>query len=398
MSTATRRRAAAPAPVARLGDGLTGRMLLASGLLTLVLGATFAVLLLAVDDLREAARATHASEEVLATANEMERLVIDLETGVRGFVLTREERFLEPWDNARRDLPARARALERQSAADPEQERTARQLALAASAYVEQYAVPLMESARRGDPAARSVATALDGKRRVDAIRAQFDAFIASERGLAQAQEDRSDQAARRAAAAAIGGLLVAVLLVLAFTGYLTRAIVRPVVQAAQMAVQLAGGNLRTRMPTTGVAEIGQLEGAFNDMAGSLERHRDDLAELAAEQAALRRVATLVARGVSPDDLFTRVAEEVGTLLGADLTTMVRFGTDRAELVAAAGDTTGLVPVGTTWDHTGPSMVTRPGSTATGTPTIPPGGAGGGPASAPRSAVRSWSRDAAGAR
>ena len=69
MSTATRRRAAAPAPVARLGDGLTGRMLLASGLLTLVLGATFAVLLLAVDDLREAARATHASEEVLATAH-----------------------------------------------------------------------------------------------------------------------------------------------------------------------------------------------------------------------------------------------------------------------------------------------------------------------------------------
>jgi HAMP domain-containing protein len=190
-------------------------------------------------------------------------------------------------------------------------------------------------------------------------MRAQFDAFIATEHGLAQAQEDRSDQAARRAVAAAVGGLLISVLLALAFAGYLTRAIVRPVVQAAQMAVQLAGGNLGTRMPTTGMAEIGQLERAFNDMAGSLERHRDDLAELAAEQAALRRVATLVARGVSPDDLFTRVAEEVGTLLGADLTTMVRFGTDRAELVAEAGDTIGLVPVGTTWDRTGPWTVTQ---------------------------------------
>jgi CHASE3 domain sensor protein/GAF domain-containing protein len=345
--------------VARLGGGLTGWMLLASGLLTLVLGATFAILLLAVDDLRGAARAARASEEVLATANEMERLVIDLETSVRGFVLTREERFLEPWDNARRSLPARAAALERQSAANAEQERTARQLALAASAYVERYAIPLMGSARRGDPAARNVATTLDGKRRVDAMRARFDAFIATEHGLAQAQEDRSDQAARRAVAAAVGGLLISVLLALAFTGYLTRAIVRPVVQAAQMAVQLAGGNLSTRMPTTGVAEIGQLERAFNDMAGSLERHRDDLAELAAEQAALRRVATLVARGVSPDDLFTRVAEEVGTLLGADLTTMVRFGSDRAELVAEAGDTTGLVPVGTSWDRTGPWTVTQ---------------------------------------
>jgi signal transduction histidine kinase len=335
-------------------------MLLASGLLMLILAATSTVLLIAVDDLRAAARAAQGSEEVLVTANELERLVIDLETGVRGFVLTGEDQFLEPWDRARRTLPARAAALERQSATDPEQERLARRLTLAASAYVEQYADPLVAAVRRGDPTARSDATTLDGKRRVDAMRADFDAFIATERRLAQAQQGRSDEAARRAVAAAVGGLAVSLLLVLLFTGYLTRAIVGPVRRAAQMAVQLAGGNLSTRMPATGVAEIGQLEWAFNDMAGSLERNRDDLAALATEQAALRRVATLVARGVSPDALLARVAEEVGSLLGADMTTMVRFGPGaRAELVAAAGETTDLLPVGTTWDLTGPWVVTQ---------------------------------------
>jgi signal transduction histidine kinase len=335
-------------------------MLLASGLLMLILAATSTVLLIAVDDLRAAARAAQGSEEVLASANELERLVIDLETGVRGFVLTGEDQFLEPWDRARRDLPARAAALERQSAADPEQERLARQLTQAATAYVEQYADPLVAAVRRGDPTARSVATTLDGKRRVDAMRADFDAFIATERRLAQAQQGRSDEAARRAVAAAVGGLAVSLLLVLLFTGYLTRAIVVPVRRAAQMAVQLAGGDLSTRMPATGVAEIGQLEWAFNDMAGSLERNRDDLAALATEQAALRRVATLVARGVSPDALLARVAEEVGTLLGADMTTMVRFGPGaRAELVAAAGEATDLLPVGTTWELTGPWAVTQ---------------------------------------
>jgi len=335
-------------------------MLLASGLLMVILGATFAVLLVAIDDLRAAARTAQASEEVLATANELQRLVIDLETGVRGFVLTGEDQFLAPWDTARRSLPVRAAALERQSAADPEQQRRARQLTLAANAYVEQYAAPLVEAVRRGDPAARNVAATLDGKRRVDAMRAGFDAFIETERRLAQAQQARSDQAARRAVAAAAGGLAVSLLLVLIFAGYLTRAIVQPVLQAAQMAVRLAGGNLSTRMPATGVAEIGQLERAFNDMAGSLERSRDDLAALATEQAALRRVATLVARGVSPDELLARVAEEVGTLLEADMTTMVRFGPGgRAELVAAAGDTTDLIPVGTTWDLTGPWAVTQ---------------------------------------
>jgi signal transduction histidine kinase/CHASE3 domain sensor protein len=360
VSAVERPRAAAPAPAARLGGGLSGRMLLASGLLMLILGAAFAVLLIAVDDLRAAARDAQASEEVLVTASELERLVVDLETGVRGFVLTGEDQFLEPWDTARRSLPAHAAALERQSAGDPEQERAARQLALAASAYVEQYAAPLVERVRRGDPAARSLAATLEGKRRVDAMRSGFGGFIATERRQAQAQQGRSDEAARRAVAAAVGGLTVSLLLVLVFASYLSRAIVQPVRRAAQMAVGLAGGNLSTRMPATGVAEIGQLERAFNDMAGSLERNRDDLAALATEQAALRRVATLVARGVSPDELFARVAEEAGTLLGADVTMMVRFGSGgRAELVAAAGETADLAPVGATWDLTGPWATTQ---------------------------------------
>ena len=46
------------------------------------------------------------------------------------------------------------------------------------------------------------------------------------------------------------------------------------------------------------------------------------------EQAALRRVATLVARDVRSDTLFAAVAEEVGGLLGADLAGMIRYEAD----------------------------------------------------------------------
>jgi signal transduction histidine kinase len=46
---------------------------------------------------------------------------------------------------------------------------------------------------------------------------------------------------------------------------------------------------------------------------------------LADEQAALRRVATLVARGVPQRDLFAAVAEEVGRLLGTDFAGMLRY-------------------------------------------------------------------------
>jgi signal transduction histidine kinase len=63
---------------------------------------------------------------------------------------------------------------------------------------------------------------------------------------------------------------------------------------------------------------------------------REELRVLAEEQAALRRVATLVARGVPPDEVFAAVAQEVGRVLGADGTNMVRFDPDGAATIVAS--------------------------------------------------------------
>jgi signal transduction histidine kinase len=52
---------------------------------------------------------------------------------------------------------------------------------------------------------------------------------------------------------------------------------------------------------------------------------RQEVSALADEQAALRRVATLVARGEPPRGVFAAVAQEVGRLLPADLTLIGRY-------------------------------------------------------------------------
>src|SRR2546423_14192857 len=48
------------------------------------------------------------------------------------------------------------------------------------------------------------------------------------------------------------------------------------------------------------------------------ERARRELRGFAAEQAALRRVATLVARAARPEEVFGAVVAEVGRLLAAE--------------------------------------------------------------------------------
>ena len=55
---------------------------------------------------------------------------------------------------------------------------------------------------------------------------------------------------------------------------------------------------------------------------------RAEIQRLAEEQAALRRVATLVAEGGSPDRVFQAISREVGRLVPADIAGLSRFGQD----------------------------------------------------------------------
>ena len=81
----------------------------------------------------------------------------------------------------------------------------------------------------------------------------------------------------------------------------------------------------------------------------ALEASHDELARLLEEQAALRRVATLVARGIDPGEIFSAVAGEVRRLLGADSAGIGRFEPDASAMVyvGGVGNIPARMPIGT---------------------------------------------------
>ncbi|MDQ1380763.1 MAG: hypothetical protein QOJ71_1482, partial [Actinomycetota bacterium] len=84
---------------------------------------------------------------------------------------------------------------------------------------------------------------------------------------------------------------------------------------------------------------------------------RAGLARLAQEQAALRRVATLVARGVAPEAVFEAVTEEIGSLFPVDSAGMARYEADGTVVfVASWGRAAGIVPVGSRWSAKGKNI------------------------------------------
>ena len=102
----------------------------------------------------------------------------------------------------------------------------------------------------------------------------------------------------------------------------------------------------------------------------ALEASRDELARLLAEQAALRRVATLVARGIDPAEIFQAVSDEMRRLLDADSTGIARFEPDGASIVPVAegaGDIPVNLPVGISLklrEYLAPAVVQRTGRPA----------------------------------
>jgi signal transduction histidine kinase len=120
-----------------------------------------------------------------------------------------------------------------------------------------------------------------------------------------------------------------------------------PIIVEGRVWGMMAAGTSGTEpMPADTEARLTQ----FTELLATAIANADSraaLARLAEEQAALRRVATLVARGTRPEEVFAAVANEVGRLLSVDLANMFRYESDGAlTIVASAGD---RFPVGSRW-------------------------------------------------
>jgi hypothetical protein len=102
-------------------------------------------------------------------------------------------------------------------------------------------------------------------------------------------------------------------------------------------------GSRRERLP----ADAGQRLVSFTELVATAiagAQARLELRRFAEEQAALRRVATLVARAAPPDQVFAAVTAEAGRVLTADVTVLNRYAPDGTESVAGVWVRTGSPP------------------------------------------------------
>ena len=146
-------------PVATAGTSrfsLTTWMVGGFVVVLLVVGLVIALLLSSMGALRSANRELQRSERALTFAFAAEKSLVDIETGLRGYLVTRQDDVLGPWRSGRVDAPRRLRALLEQ-VRDPAQKGRVRTIADRVDAFISGYAVPLERRARAGGGEARAL-------------------------------------------------------------------------------------------------------------------------------------------------------------------------------------------------------------------------------------------------
>jgi len=268
--------------------------------------------------------------------------ILDLETGMRGFLVTGIDEFLDPFTRARAALAqdiANQRALLAADTNDPAttvaQEGALHDIQTQSDLWLKEVADPEIRNRQADANASVSLQRQVRGKGMIDGTRSAIDRY----RNIETAILDQRTQAANHSLAVLQGltavGLLGAVVASFLSSLWLAGAITKPAIALAQRAQRLADGALGERVAETGARELKQLARAFNEMAEKLQASQLDLVgrnTILGEQTRTLARASVIERTFSDvlrsftaghdratilKDLLALLAERHGFLVGA---------------------------------------------------------------------------------
>jgi signal transduction histidine kinase/CheY-like chemotaxis protein len=150
-------------------------------LVALVIGRGV-MLIVSLSELEKRQAAVERSDDVVALLADYVSQLKDAETGQRGYVLTGDQAYLEPYHTAVQTIRRHDNELKRLAAANPALAPRIVHLQTESAAKLKELADTIAERTNVGFEAARNRVRAGDGKRSMDAIRAEARALVADEK------------------------------------------------------------------------------------------------------------------------------------------------------------------------------------------------------------------------
>lgn len=233
-------------------------MMLALGILTVI-----------VDDLIATSRDQDRSNEVMHVTERLHSALSDMQSGVRGYVITRESDYLEQYYIGAANYPVLLDRLAELVARDNRQVQTLATLQPLINEFAK---TNLKEQIARVTSSQDATMGAAEGQALMDRIRSLLNEMQVHEAELAARLEREAATAASRTQLAtwAVAGATAVIGLFLAFA--LANTITRPIKLLVSASAALARGDTGRKVNIPGADEIGTLAESFNAMSESLHQ------------------------------------------------------------------------------------------------------------------------------
>ncbi|MCP4688130.1 MAG: chemotaxis protein [Desulfobacterales bacterium] len=197
----------------------------------------------------DAARWVEHTHGVIAAANEILAAAVDMETGMRGYLLAGKKEFLDPYKGGRERFEGLVASLSKTVDDNPEQVQLLGEIKASIDQWrekVTEVQIALREeigNAKTMDDMAKLVAEA-KGKVFFDKFRGQITSFVGREEVLMAEREAEAKRTANNSFYMIVVGIVVAALIALIISLILAGSITRPFKQIFQGLKSFSGGEL----------------------------------------------------------------------------------------------------------------------------------------------------------
>jgi len=230
--------------------------------------------------------------EVSTKQNDLESIILilkiakdmlDQETGQRGFLITGEDRFLEPYHNGQAQLAKNIKALRTRLVDDSEQIALLKQVESLALKWIEKAAKPEINARleMKANPVTMAdvsvMIQASTGKALLDQMRTEFDTFIKTENELNTQRSDEAKQDVFLARTLSLGLTLGSLLIGLLLGISISRSITRPLGKLTDMGNKMLAGDMKQIADIQTHNDINQITSRQDEM-GDIGRTYDALA------------------------------------------------------------------------------------------------------------------------
>jgi len=257
------------------------QILSGTGLSLILLVVITTITFYSVGDLVNRLQAVRSTSVMISEARELERLILQMESAMRGFALSGDEQFVSAYRSSSAAFDTTLAALMQAAAQQPEQIKRLETLKVEKTAWVQDIAeqqIPLQRDIANGtQPQSTMLALVQQGKTRTDALQRTGAAIIDAEEQANTEQTETASIVAIAARSSTVTFTIIAVGIGLFVLSIIAKNISVPIRSIAKATIDVVKGNLDVSVDLRSKNELGILARNFNLMVAKISQAVVDL-------------------------------------------------------------------------------------------------------------------------